>query len=525
MKNGLRRRLLNAALPLVLSHIPFAALANDSIIVGLSGDPTLINSGITTEINSSVVGAQVYSTIVRLDSEGEPIPSLARTWEISEDGLTYTFLFFEGIKWHDGTPFTSDDVAWSLENLNRQFNGPAGGLLAAVEAIETPDPHTAVFRLSRPYPPLLRGLAYFNSSMILPRHIFDVDITPQENPANLAPVGTGPFVFREYRRGSHIALERNPDYHLDGPMVDRLVYQIIPNDAARGLALETGDIDYIPYHVMPLGEVERLQNARDVTVTFQKRSIAGQYQAFLNTREGPLANKQVRQALYHAMDREDLLEKAGFGHGTVSRGGAFSSELPVFYTDEVPQYPYDVDLANRMLDDAGFPRGADGKRFSLRVTYSLSEGPMTNVARLLRAMFSQVGVEVIDEGMETSAWREKVFVNWDFDVTMGSYASGPDPAIGAAGFYTCDRIQRISGFNTSGYCNPALDEILSEAGSELDESRRIALYHLAATILAEDVPHWWFWDRYYPIAFRSGLEGITDDITGYGTMDQVTWTE
>jgi len=154
-----------------------------AMVVGLSGDPTLINSGITTEINSSVVGAQIYSTIVRLDPKGEPAPSLAKSWEVAPDGLTYTFKFFDGIKWHDGTPFTSKDVAWSLLNVNKLYNGPAGGLLEAVQAIETPDDQTAVFKLARPYPPLLRGLAYFNSSTILPKHIFDNGQDPRQNPA------------------------------------------------------------------------------------------------------------------------------------------------------------------------------------------------------------------------------------------------------------------------------------------------------------------------------------------------------
>ncbi len=496
-----------------------------AMVVGLSGDPTLINSGITTEINSSVVGAQIYSTIVRLDPKGEPAPSLAKSWEVAPDGLTYTFKFFDGIKWHDGTPFTSKDVAWSLLNVNKLYNGPAGGLLEAVQAIETPDDQTAVFKLARPYPPLLRGLAYFNSSTILPKHIFDNGQDPRQNPANLKPIGTGPFMFKEMKKGSHILLERYPDYHLDGPNVERLIFQIIPNEAARALALEKAEIDFIPYHVMPLGEVERLQTNKAIAVAFQKRVIAGQYQAFLNTREGPLANKAVRQALYFAMNRSELLAKAGFGHGKVSDGGPFSSELPVFYSADVKQYGYDPTLANRMLDEAGFPRDAGGKRFSLRISYSLSEGPMNDVSRLLRSQFAAVGVELVDKGMEASAWRDTSFVKWDYDITMGSFASGPDPAIGAEAFYTCKRIERLSGRNASGYCNAEVDKLFEAGGRELDEGKRTEAYRKAAAILAEDVPHWWLWDRYYPIAFQSKLEGITDDVTGYGTLDRVRWAQ
>ncbi len=157
-------------------------------------------------------------------------------------------------------PFTAEDVAWGLWNVNKNFNGPSGGLLTAVESITAPDKLTAVFKLKYPYPPLLKGLAYFNSSTIIPQHIYDNGTDPRQNPANFAPVGTGPFKFVEYKKGSHVTLVKNPDYHFKGqPYLDRLVFQIIPNPSARAIALEKGDIDLIPYYAMVLGEVERLK--------------------------------------------------------------------------------------------------------------------------------------------------------------------------------------------------------------------------------------------------------------------------
>jgi peptide/nickel transport system substrate-binding protein len=380
-----------------------------------------------------------------------------------------------------------------------------------------------VFQLKYPYPPLLRGLAYFNSSTILPKHIFDNGTDPRENPANLKPVGTGPYIFKEYSKGSHIVFERNPDYHLQGrPVIDRLVFQIIPNEAARGLALQKGDVDFIPYYAMPLGEVEIMRKDPKVEVTFAKRMIAGEYMAFLNTRQGPLAKKEVRQALYHALNREELLSKAGFGYGKVS-AGPISSEQPIFYTDKVKTYDFDPDLANKMLNDAGFPRGADGKRFRLRVSFDLKEGPMNDTARLMRTYFDAVGVDLDIQGMDSGAWRNSAFQNWDFDITMGSFSTGPDPAVGVERLYSCKTIEKLMARNASGYCNPKLDEIFAQAGREQDEKKRIELYHQVQAILAEDAPHWWLWDRYYPIAFNAELEGITDDMTGYGAFDGVSW--
>ncbi|KAA0971854.1 ABC transporter substrate-binding protein [Aureimonas fodinaquatilis] len=514
---------IGGLVPCILAASLAHAQGDGVMVVGIPGDPPVINAGITTDISSSNLSGQVYNTLVRLDPAGEVIPGLAESWEIADDGLTYTFRLFDDVKWHDGEEFTADDVAWSLWNINREFNGPASGLLEAVKSIDATDDLTVTFNLEYPYPPLLRGLAYFNSSTILPRHIFDNGQSPQENPANLAPIGTGPFVFKEYVRGSHIVFERNPDYHLaELPYMDRLVFQIIPNDSARALALQTGDIDFIPYYAMPLGEVESLRADPRVEVEFAKRMIAGIYMAFLNTRHAPLDNKQVRQALYHALNRPDMLEKAGFGFGKVA-AGPISSEQQIFYTDDVVSYDYNPAKAEEMLDEAGFPRGADGKRFKLRVSYDLKEGPMNNTAMLMRAQFNAIGVDLDIQGMDSGAWRESAFTRWDFDITMGSFSTGPDPAVGVERLYVCRNIEPLMARNASAYCNPELDEVFAVAGRELDESERIRLYHQVQATLAEDAPHWWLWDRYYPIAFNANLDGILDDLTGYGAFETVRW--
>jgi peptide/nickel transport system substrate-binding protein len=328
-------------------------------------------------------------------------------------------------------------------------------------------------------------------------------------------------VFKEYRKGSLISFEKYADFHLKGlPYLDKLIFQIIPNEGARAISLEKGDIDFIPYYAMPLGEVDQLRKSKNVVVTFAKRMIAGEYMAFLNTREGPLAKKEVRQALYYAMNRPEMLDKAGFGFGKVA-SGPISSEQPVFYSTEHRQYNFDPALANKMLDEAGFPRKADGKRFKVRVSFDLKEGPMNDVARLMRANFAAVGVDLDIQALDSGAWRDTAFKDWNFDITMGSFSTGPDPAVGVERIYVCRNIERLMARNASGYCNPKLDEVLASAGKEMDEPKRVNFYREAQSILAEDAPHWWLWDRYYPIAFNAKLEGIVDDVTGYGGFDTV----
>jgi peptide/nickel transport system substrate-binding protein len=273
---------------------------------------------------------------------------------------------------------------------------------------------------------------------------------------------------------------------------------------------------------MTLGEIDRLKANPKVVVTVAPRQIAGEYMAFLNTRNKPLDRKEVRQALYYAMNRAEMLEKAGFGFGKVS-AGPISSEQPTFYTDKVRRYDTDVARAEKMLDEAGLPRDAKGIRFSIRVNYDQKEGPMDAVARLMRAQFARIGVDLKVMPMDTGAWREAAFKNWDFDVTMGSFATGPDPAISVDRLYSCKTIERLTARNASGYCNPELDKLLESAAQENDETKRIALYHRVQEHLAENVPHWWLWDRYYPIAYRAGLEGLPADPTAYGPFDKVKW--
>ena len=493
-----------------------------TMVVVLPGDPPVINSAITSDTSSNNLCGQIYSTIIRLENSGKVIPYLAKSWDISADGKTYTFKFFDNIKWHDGTPFTAEDVAWSLWNVNREYNGPASGLLKAVESITATDKLTAVFKLNYAFPPLLRGLAYFNSSTIVPKHIFSGS-DPRKNPANFKPIGTGPFIFKEYKKGSHVIVERNPNFHLNGrPYLDRIVFQIIPNKTARALALEKGDVDFIPYYALPLSQVPNLDKNPKISVAIAMRLIAGEYMTFLNNRNAPLNKKEVRQALYYALDREELLQKAGFGYGKVS-AAAISSLQQVFYTDKVRAYPHDPERAEKMLDAAGYPRKADGKRFSLRISYDKKQGPLTPAAKLMRIHLGKIGVELKISALDSGSWRDSVFKKWDYDMTMGSFSTGPDPAIGTERLYVCRNIKKLFARNASGYCNPKLDEVFEAAAKELNEEKRIALYHEAMNILTEDVPHLWLWDRHYPLAFNANLLGLPADPTQYGPFDAVSW--
>jgi peptide/nickel transport system substrate-binding protein len=176
-----------------------------------------------------------------------------------------------------------------------------------------------------------------------------------------------------------------------------------------------------------------------------------------------------------------------------------------------------------MLDEAGYPRKGDGKRFTVRVSYDKKQGPLGPASKLMRIQLSKIGVDVKIMAMDSGAWRDTAFKNWDFDITLGSFSTGPDPAIGTERLYVCRNVKKLFARNASGYCNPKLDELFAAASKELNEEKRVAYYRDAMGILTEDVPHLWLWDRHYPLAFKADLLGLPADPTQYGPFDAVSW--
>jgi len=491
-----------------------------TMVVVLGGDVPNINPAITSDILQMLVSGQVYNTLVRLDSKGNPQPNLAKSWEITDDGKKYTFHLQKGVKWHDGKPFTSADVVHGLLQVNRKYSGHAVTLLKSVTSMEAPDPHTVIFNLKFAYPPMIRALGMHVSSTIIPKHIYE-GTDPRKNPFNFKPIGTGPFKFKEYKKGSHITLVRNPDYFKKGkPVLDRIIFQIIPNKSARVLALEKGEADFIPYMAMPFSEVKRLAENPDIIVQNAERPAAGLFVGFINTRNPPFNKKEVRQAIYYGMDRDAIVKKAVFGYGKVSVGPISSLQKP-FYTSAGKQYPHDPAKAKQLLDAAGYPPKAGGMRFQMRISYNKTQNALENAAQLMKAQLAKVGIDVKIEPLDGAAWRDTAFIKWNFDMTLGSFSSGPDPAIGTERLYVCRNIQRLFARNVSGYCNPKLDKIFDEASKELVHSKRQVLYSEAAKILSEDLPVLWVWDRYYPFAHKKTLIGLPADPTQFQGMEDV----
>ncbi len=222
----------------------------------LSAEPPTLTSIAQTAFNTVIVSSKTTEGLLTYDFDLSPQPQLATAWQVGDDGLTYTFKLRPGVKWHDGKPFSSADVAFSLLTL-KELHPRGRSTFANLIDVRTPDELTAVLVLSKPAPYLIAAFAA-SETPIVPQHIY-AGSQAASNPANNAPIGTGPFVFREWVRGSHIIYDRNPDYWDAGkPYIDRLIVRIIGDPAARAIALEAGEVQLAPSTPVPLSELERL---------------------------------------------------------------------------------------------------------------------------------------------------------------------------------------------------------------------------------------------------------------------------
>lgn len=433
------------------------------------------------------VSPKVTEGLVTFDLDFRPRPQLATAWTISPDGLRYVFSLRRGVKWHDGGDFTSADVACSIELL-KQHHPRGRGTLSGVAEVRTPDPYTAEIVLARPAPYLLAALTA-SESPIVPRHVYE-GTDPQTNPNGRAPIGTGPFVFKEWKQGSHVILERNPNYWDPGkPYLDRIVVRFIADAAARAIALETGEVLFGPDTPVPLGQLDSLKTNPDLVL----EGRGYDYQPIVYRLEFNLANRyfrdrRVREAVAHAIDREAINKVVFFGYSE-SAPAAVSPQLKQFYNPDIPRHDFNPRRAEALLDEAGFPRGADGTRFRVFHDYMPYSSTYQQLGAYTRQALAQIGVAVTLRSQDVPTWFKRTYTDRDFDFMSNGMSHSFDPSVGVQRLYWSKNFKPGVPFsNGSGFSNPDADRLLEEAAVELDPVRRRALFQEFQVVVATELP-------------------------------------
>lgn len=494
-----RRQVLGGAASSVgLGVLParraFAQKQGGTLILAFQTDIAVFNNIVDSQFGAHMVSSNLFNMLVSLDTNLEPKPDLAESWVSSEHGRVVTFNLRKGVLFHDGAPLTSADVKFTIEKAMPYHPRAKSFFLPLVQAVETPDEHTVVLRLKEPFAPLLSFLGVpTGGCMILPKHVFEPYVGSRDAflkapPTVSKPIGSGPFLFHEYVRGSHLSLARNPRYwNAPKPYADRLVIRFISDENSRMVALEKGEIDFINSNIVPWDQVPRLRKDPRFKVLDVGEEGTAQIEYLVINGFRPITgNSKVRQALAFAIDRAQIAALAAAGIADVAQGIVHSKTAWAF-APAFAHYKPDPARARELLDQAGFPmKGAS--RFSLNMSYATGIAPEAAAAEIIKQQLRAVGIDLVLSSYDRATAMSRVYIDRNYDLFLQAVVSGPDPKMAVAPLY--DANNRVPGVftNTGNYENARVQEILAVEGKEQDLTARGALWKELARVVAQDVP-------------------------------------
>jgi peptide/nickel transport system substrate-binding protein len=469
---------LALAAPAALAQTPPGVLA-----VGQVAEPKSLDPHAVTAANDFRIVMNIYDGLVRYkDGTLEVEPALAESWQVSEDGLAYTFQLREGVRFHDGTPFDAEAVVFNFDRMLDEAHPyhdtgpfPLAFFFSAVEDVEALDESNVVFHLSEPYAPFLSNLAYATGLIVSPSAV-------EEHGADFGrnPVGTGPYRFEEWQSNSRVVVTRNHEYWDGTPGLEAVVFRPLTDANTRVSEMLAGGIDLMVE--IPPDSVPSFDGNG-----FKLYEEAGPHLWFLilNTREGPMADKRVRQAVNYAIDKQSLVTNVLQGTAEVAAGPT----PPAFawaYNDALQPYPYDPEKAKVLIKEAG----ADGADITFYVTEGgsgmLDPVPMGTA---IQADLAEVGLNVTIETYEWNTFLAEVNPGLAGKADMAEMAwmtNDPDTLPYLA--LRTDAWPEEGGFNSGYYSNPVVDELLEKARIATSQDERARLYKEMQAIVQDDAP-------------------------------------
>jgi peptide/nickel transport system substrate-binding protein len=486
-----------AATLFVLSSGTAAYAARTDLVLGMVLEPPHLDptAGAAAAIDE-VVYTNVFEGLTKIGPTGEVLPGLAESWEISEDGKSYTFKLRSGVKFHDGTDFNAEDVKFSLERaIAPDTVNAQKGLFAQIGTVEVVDLATVKITLKQPQGGFLYNLGWGDAVMVGAESV----ATNKEK-----PVGTGPFRFEKWARGSSITLVKNPVYWGEPVSLEKAEFRIIPDAAAAVPALLSGDVQAFPN--APVGDALD-QIKADTRLKVVIGSTEGETILSMNNKKAPFDNKLVRQAISYALNREEIIAGASEGGLGIPIGSHFAPHNPA-YTDLTGTYPHDLEKAKALLKEAGFENG---------ITATLKMPPPQYARRggeVVAAELAQIGINVELIPVEWAQWLEQVFTGKDFDLTIISHVEPNDIDIYSRPDYYI------------GYQNPDFNKIIAELNATVDEAKRKELYGQAQKILADDAPVGFLFQLPKVGVWDAKLEGLWENTPiPANDLTKVKWTE
>ncbi|GGA60880.1 ABC transporter substrate-binding protein [Pseudoclavibacter endophyticus] len=433
-------------------------------VQAISADPESLNPQLTNGAAVTALAAPILEPLVGQTGDFEIVPLLADSWEFSDDGLDLTLHLHEGVTWHDGEPFTAEDVKFNFDEI-MPLNTYGPAMTDKITETEVVDEHTVVVHMSEQYGPMMQTLSLM---VLLPEHVYEgTDYIT--NPANTEPIGTGPLVFESFQSGRELVYVKNENYWGGEVQVDRAIFPIMPDPNTRTLALISGEIDSAEVDASQMDQIEQNPNLVHLEDGFVPQSMVLE----MNAQNEYLSTPEVRSALFAAIDRQQISDVAIGGLGEPTEG-FLPDSLSWAVSPEVnfsEDFPRDIDAINTALDEAGYPVGPDGTRFTLNLTYITELADTALAAEQLVSMLGEVGIGVSLQSVTSPVFTDQVYTQSDFDIALLRTTVSADPSLGVARWYTCNP-DKMAARNPSGICDPEIDAAAAGALSTIDEAER-----------------------------------------------------
>lgn len=479
----------------------------DWLIYHLSAEPATLNPITATDAYEGTVNrGKIYETLIRRNNETlELEPLLAESWEISEDKLKYTFKIREGIKWHDGTPFTSEDVVFSYKTImNPKVDTPQlRSYFQEIKDVKAIDDLTVEFTYARPY---FLALEFCGGMPIVPKHIFD-EGDFNTNPAGRDPIGTGPYKFDKWTTGREIVLDKNPDYWGEKPNLNKIIFKIITDQTVAFQVLKRGDLDVSG--LTPI-QWERQTSTPSFEESFDKLSYFTPNYSYIgwNSKRPFFADKQVRTAMTHLVNRELILDKILYNLGAIVTNPFYINSPE--YDKSIKALDYDPEKAEELLKEAGWVdhdgdgiRDKDGVKFEFEFLIPGGSETGEKIATILKEELDNMGIQMDIRKTEWAVFTTRL-AERNFDAVTLAWSMGveSDP------YQIWSSTQAENGSNFIGFKNEEADKLIEEARTEFDREKRKELYTRFSEIVHEEQPYTFLFCRKSTVAVNKRFENV-----------------
>lgn len=458
-----------------------------TLVVGSIGEPSVLIPMLSGDSASQDVAGLIFNGLVKYDTDLRVVGDLAKSWDISPDGLVITFHLRKGVKWTDGVEFTADDVMFGYKTIISKNTPTAYSEdFKQVKKAEVVDKYTFRVTYAKPFAPALTS---WGNLVVLPKHLLEGgDIT--KSPLGRNPVGMGPYRLRKWISGQELILDSNRDYFEGRPYIDHYVYRIIPDPATMFLELQAGGLDMMG--LTPLQYVKQTN-----TAYFRRNFRKFRYPSFVYTYLGfnlkyPLfKDRRVRQAIAYAIDKQEIVDVVLFGLGSIATGPYVPHTWP--YNPNVKRYPYNPEKAKRLLAGAGWRDtdgdgilDKDGRPFEFTILTNMGNTSRTNTATIIQWRLAKVGIKVHIRAIEWSTFINEYIDKRRFQAVILGWQIGPDPD--QYDIWYSGKTKEKE-FNFVSYSNPEVDALLEEGRRTFNIKERKKAYFKIQEILAEDLPY------------------------------------